>query len=113
MKNLRIIFAMMVMNLLFTTTSMANEFLADRHAARNIKCASCHGDVQSKKVPSMDKCLKCHGGSYEKLSTKTKESHPNPHYTHIGDKECSACHKGHQEAQFFCNDCHNFELKMP
>lgn len=85
-------------------------FLAERHGD---KCGQCHEERVPSKAPKMAKCLKCHEGSYEALAKSTADTHPNPHYTHIGDKECAACHKGHEESELFCNDCHNFKLKMP
>ncbi|KFZ36998.1 hypothetical protein HR45_13210 [Shewanella mangrovi] len=113
MKNALTVFALLAMNFVFTSSSMADEHLADRHRKLQVKCASCHGETKPFTAPKMDKCLSCHGGSYEKLASKTAHTHPNPHFTHIGDKECSSCHKGHKESQLFCNDCHAFDVKVP
>jgi hypothetical protein len=97
----------------FGTSAMAADYLADRHAQLGLKCAQCHGEKGPSKPPTMDPCLKCHGGSYEEVAKTTAEKHPNPHYTHQGDKECAVCHKGHKASEFFCNECHKFKVQVP
>lgn len=59
-------------------------FLADRHVAKGVKCESCHnpGAPSSKNVTPQN-CLKCHGGSYEKLAEQTAGGDINYHNTHL------------------------------
>ena len=96
-----------------TTSAVAADYLADRHLQRGLTCAQCHGEAAPSKAPSMDHCLNCHGGSYEALARTTADKKPNPHYTHIGDKECAVCHKGHQASVLLCNNCHQFTMRVP
>ncbi len=97
----------------FATNVVAENNLADLHAQNGLECTQCHVEKVPSKAPKMDTCLKCHGGSYEELGKASADIKPNPHYTHVGDKECSVCHKGHKAPQFFCNDCHKFKVQMP
>jgi nitrate reductase cytochrome c-type subunit len=99
--------------LAFATSVVADNNLADRHARKGLKCAQCHVEKVPSEAPKMDRCLKCHGGSYEELGKSSAEKQPNPHYTHVGDRECAVCHKGHTAPEFFCNDCHRFKVQLP
>lgn len=87
-------------------------FLADRHAAMGLKCASCHEETPPSKAVPTEKCLSCHGG-YDKLKELTKDKTPNPHYTHLLDQPCGECHKGHAQSVNMCNSCHQFDFKVP
>ncbi|MFU0842577.1 MAG: Cytochrom-c3-2 domain-containing protein [Burkholderia sp.] len=57
--------------------------------------------------PSQDQCTKCHGG-YEALAQKTAALSPNPHSSHMGNTQCTACHQWSGEPRLLCNDCHSF-----
>lgn len=47
--------------LLFGTAASAADFGADRHVARGLECASCHGpDMKNPETPDENTCLKCH-----------------------------------------------------
>ncbi len=97
----------------FATSAVADKNLADRHARKGLKCGECHVEKVPSRAPKMDACLKCHRGSYEELGKASSGKKPNPHYTHVGDKECTVCHKGHKPPEFFCNDCHKFKVQVP
>ena len=99
--------------LAFATSAVADDNLVDRHARKGVKCAQCHLEKVPSEAPNMETCLQCHGGSYEELGMASAEKKPNPHYTHVGDKECAVCHKGHKAPEFFCNDCHKFKVQVP
>ncbi len=86
--------------------------LAERHAARNIQCAACHQEMPPKPFVPQSKCLQCHG-SYSALAEKTTNLEINPHKSHMGKPECVKCHKGHKPGQLVCNECHQFEVKVP
>jgi hypothetical protein len=63
-------------------------------------------------APETAKCVMCHGGSYEQLAANTKVT-PNPHGSHMGQLDCTACHNWNGKSNVMCNDCHNFEnLKL-
>ena len=67
--------------------------------------------MPSKAVPA-DKCLSCHG-DYAKLKELTKDAKPNPHYTHMLDQPCAECHKAHKPSVNMCQECHQFDFKVP
>ena len=50
---------------------------------------------------------------YEQLAKQTAKVEPNPHYSHLGDVNCTDCHKGHKKSELMCNSCHQFDLKVP
>lgn len=86
------------------------KFLADQHAAMGLNCASCHPTMQVSdgEAEINAKCNSCHGG-LEALAAKTeKEGQPNPHKSHLGDIQCTACHSGHQQSVSYCTNCHDF-----
>lgn len=96
----------------FSTASIAGDFTADFHLAHGQKCETCHktapkaGAKVKKQV-----CQGCH--SYEQLAKQTAKVEPNPHYSHLGDVNCTDCHKGHKKSELMCNSCHQFDLKVP
>ena len=81
------------------------------HDKMGVACVKCHGDKMPSK-PTQTACLACHG-SYAELAKRTATLKPNPHDSHMGDLECTVCHKAHKQSKVYCNDCHTFEnLKM-
>ena len=63
-----------------------------------------------------DSCLGCHD-SYEnlaKLTVNEECAEKNPHKSHLGEVDCTVCHKGHAPSQAYCLQCHcNFVIPMP
>ena len=54
-----------------------------------------------------DKCLSCHGGSYEELAKQTAQlGEYNPHQSPHGNLNCNECHKGHAAQVDTCGQCH-------
>ena len=89
--------------------------LADRHVKAGVKCESCHGSDQAAKGPRTVKketCLACHGGTYAKLAEKTDSLEVNPHDSHLGEIECTKCHRGHQKPVLECARCHDFSKEL-
>jgi fumarate reductase flavoprotein subunit len=89
-------------------------FTADRHRARGLECASCHGGGEKKPVGGAQ-CLTCHE-SIEEVAKKTADIEPNPHDNHetVGGLDCTDCHKGHKQDVVLCRQCHTamkFERK--
>lgn len=82
------------------------QYLADRHVARGVQCAACHGQDAPKAALPEDKdrhepCVACHG-FYDKVAQRTVPKNPeemNPHSQHDGNLPCTTCHKGHQAAR--------------
>lgn len=56
-------------------------------------------------------CKQCHG-DYDKLAKMTANLDPNPHHSHLGDVNCTDCHKPDlAKPQIVCNDCHKFTIR--
>jgi len=79
-------------------------WLADKHVASGLTCASCHGNDRPSDV-ALDTCLSCHV-SYQELARKTASRPRNPHDSHYPGLECTTCHHGHQKEENFCAGCH-------
>lgn len=95
------------------TNPRGGEQRAAKHMERGLECATCHGNDEPKRRPTMPKCLECHE-SYEALAEKTKGKEPNPHKSHLGKPRCTECHKEHGESVLVCNGCHAFNVsKIP
>ena len=88
------------------------KFLADRHQAKGVGCASCHKENPPKTAAPMTVCLGCHG-SYAKVAEKTANASPNPHASHMGELPCENCHHAHKASASQCNTCHEFNMKTP
>lgn len=91
------------------------ENLAKLHAGK-AKCADCHGSGKKILVDDAEngvnaKCVGCHGT----LADLGKNSHKevNPHKSHLGTINCTACHHGHTASWAYCLSCHPFEMKIP
>jgi hypothetical protein len=88
-------------------------FLADRHQAKGMNCATCHKESPPKAAVPSDTCMKCHGNA-EKLAEKTSAVKPaNPHDSHLGEVACDQCHRGHKAPVNACAQCHTFGFKVP
>ena len=83
------------------------KFLADRHQAKGMTCASCHKESPPKAAVPMAVCLGCHG-PYGKVAEKTIAVSPNPHASHMGELPCENCHHAHKTSENQCNACHDF-----
>jgi fumarate reductase flavoprotein subunit len=88
------------------------EYLADRHAARDIDCEDCHQESPPSKPVKSAQCESCHGNN-DAVAKLTKASRHNPHFTHLGDVACLECHQAHQPSRLVCDDCHKFAMKVP
>lgn len=87
--------------------------LADRHVTRGAKCESCHPSAPPKASDVTDaQCFVCHG-DYAKVAARTEKKDINPHESHQGEVPCMRCHSGHKQSRMFCNDCHEFNVKVP
>lgn len=84
-------------------------YLAGVHTKKGLDCAACHTtNVISDSETEINKqCAICHG-SLEQMGTKTSSQTPNPHKSHIGQMQCTACHSGHVPGVAYCTNCHDF-----
>lgn len=108
------ILAALVAALFAVSSAYAAENLADRHAKLGFKCETCHAGQATPSEPPMEACTGCH--QIEVLVEKTKNVKPtNPHVSpHYGNTlECVNCHMMHGESTNFCDQCHQFNFKMP
>ena len=105
--------------------------LASLHAKENLGCLDCHeadlatqaseaqhqitgtydmDDLQLGATYYVDneKCLSCHGGSWEALAEQTSSlGDYNPHDSIHGTAPyCGECHKGHKAQVDTCGECH-------
>lgn len=90
----------------------AEKFCAERHAAKGIACAQCHGENNEITTPDINQCTKCHEPAA--LAERTKNVKPqNPHSSpHYGNTlECTLCHVQHAAPENYCNQCHSFDFK--
>jgi len=75
-------------------------------------CQTCHADgsqvtVSDSETHENEQCVNCHGGYAEMANPALKF---DPHTSHLGDINCTTCHKGHDAPQFYCNNCHSFNI---
>jgi len=103
------------------------DFLADMHMGKGIECSSCHGSkivVDDNETIVNKNCIECHGSldkmaltqkavEEDQLSGKNEEEGINPHKSHLGKINCTACHHGHTTSWTYCLGCHSFNLKIP
>ncbi len=88
------------------------------HGKANVGCAACHGTAMAGKGARVEsaRCMACHG-FYECLAdTTAPKDFPerNPHSSHLGQPECTLCHKGHTVSRSACADCHvGFTTRIP
>lgn len=90
------------------------DYLAGAHTKMGLACSSCHH--QAKTDDSEYKinatCTGCHG-ELSAIAQKNK-GHINPHKSHLGKINCTACHAGHEASVAYCSNCHSFsEMKIP
>ncbi|MBU5611795.1 flavocytochrome c [Geomonas azotofigens] len=121
MKRKTIVPALLLSAALFIAASAAwaedsnkSSFLSGVHKKNQVTCADCHGKslvVDDSETALNKNCKGCHGG-FAELAAKTKE-HINPHKSHLGETNCTACHKGHAASKAYCNYCHSFAMKIP
>ncbi|WP_129125037.1 flavocytochrome c [Geomonas oryzae] len=121
MRNKKIVLALMMSAALLVGASLGwgadsskSAFLSGIHKKNNVTCADCHGKsiaVDDNETALNKNCKGCHGG-FADLAAKTKE-HINPHRSHLGETNCTACHKGHVASKAYCNYCHSFAMKIP
>jgi hypothetical protein len=93
-------------------------YLDAAHGKADVGCAGCHVARIAGKGARVEsgRCMACHG-FYECLADKTAPKdfpERNPHSSHLGQPECTLCHKGHAVSRPACLDCHRgFSMKIP
>ncbi|WP_372930847.1 cytochrome c3 family protein [Shewanella putrefaciens] len=81
------------------------------HKEADLSCNSCHVSKPFESVP-MEQCLACHELPQKKEDYHgAPDKHDSPHY---GTKlECENCHAEHEASENYCNNCHEFDFKVP
>ena len=96
-----------------TAVPEGSNHLADKHEAKGLSCAACHGTDSPEKGVKKEECLSCHG-SYGALSEKSQihAYMTAPHFP--GGDDCGHCHQAHAKSVLLCNKCHEeINLKVP
>ncbi len=87
--------------------------LAERHAGYKLDCMACHStQPKAGDMVTNDQCMKCHGPKKTLEEKFASQKEQNPHKNHLGDVDCTLCHKGHAQSQSYCLECHQ-DFKMP
>lgn len=103
-----------ILSLLFSSSALAgDDALLQAHVGKGLSCPACHQESPPGKKVKTPKCQQCHG-SYEALAERTAKMTPNnAHANHLGDLDCSECHKVHKKSAVACDECHQFKFSMP
>ncbi|MCD8554769.1 cytochrome c3 family protein [Seleniivibrio sp.] len=120
-KIISMIFVICIVPVIAFAAAQNNELLAQKHLKQGVACTDCHAIGEEKAPVKVDTCLSCHDG-YEGMAKKTEKkgdgtylSNLNPHKSHLGNVECTECHKGHEKAATTTCEkrCHTFGLVLP
>ncbi|MGX9461342.1 flavocytochrome c [Shewanella sp. A14] len=111
---LKYLVSVMAVMMLSSGTALAKSNDMGSFHADMGSCQSCHTDpikVSDSETHENAQCKSCHGDYAELANDKLQF---DPHASHLGDINCTSCHKGHEAPQFYCNECHSFDIKpMP
>ncbi len=91
-------------------------FMDALHGKANVTCSSCHGSASPKLEDTLDnaRCLSCHGPMDRLAARSAPGDFPerNPHKSHLGEINCTVCHKAHAASETYCLQCHpKFQIK--
>ena len=86
------------------------DHLAGQHGKLGLDCTSCHptAKVSDGEAEINANCTKCHGDLTAVAAKTEKAGEPNPHKSHLGTIQCTACHSGHEASVAYCTNCHDF-----
>jgi fumarate reductase flavoprotein subunit len=97
-----------------TKTAADPRYAGGSHLKKLLECSACHGKTvisDDSETRLNQKCVGCHG-SLADIAAK-KKGHINPHQSHLGEINCTACHSGHEPSRVYCLNCHSFDIKIP
>jgi hypothetical protein len=87
------------------------------HGKANIVCSGCHGKTLPAEGAEVENgpCLACHGPMDRLAAASAPKDFPdrNPHRSHLGEINCTVCHKGHAESTIYCFNCHKIFKMNP
>lgn len=108
---------MLLITAFLTILCISIAFAADekpvlgKHGVEQIPCEDCHGTPTPDKRAPASACTGCHG-EYDEIAKLTEAQDPNPHKSHQGELRCTMCHKVHQPSVVYCNECHDYGMKI-
>ena len=92
------------------------QFMAGDHMQKfGITCTQCHGDtglLDDAESTVNAYCISCHGDLGNVSKEYTKDLEIDPHSSHLGVINCTACRGGHEPSSMYCNNCHSFDNKI-
>ena len=97
---------------------------------KGVTCEACQGTATPTQIAPYENCLKCHAnskGTYkgknldsaghgvEKVYSESgRQRKAAMHDSHSGDIRCTVCHTAHKQPEkLYCNNCHQFDVKVP
>lgn len=102
---------LVILTALFCVNISVAKSMKPHHKNAGLKCGSCHINKPFSATP-MDQCLTCHTLPEKKQDYHgAPDNHDSPHYGPT--LECENCHLEHETSVNFCNDCHEFDFKVP
>jgi len=107
----------------------ASDYGAAAHAAEDVACLDCHEPTVQQQMDELvmyvqgdfavpleerefgvEFCFDCHEANehtgYEEVIQRTAGLEINPHDSHLGEMDCSTCHKMHKPSEDYCAQCH-------
>lgn len=100
----------LALGIVLQTAPAAGQQLRGAHQAAGLACAACHKDGTVAR-PDAAACRECHG-DHAAVAKLTAAANPNPHASHEGELRCTLCHRVHQPSSLYCNQCHQFDLRL-
>lgn len=105
----------------------SGSLLAAKHKTQGVECLDCHQKSYLEKAKEgmnyitgnystplkqinfpAELCLKCHEQDFDKVKLATNFEQSNPHDSHLGQIDCTLCHKAHRQSEVYCAQCHDF-----
>jgi hypothetical protein len=100
------------------TSWATSSYLDGLHARKDLTCSSCHGKGLAERgdLVENERCLTCHGPFEKLVQRSAPKDFPdrNPHFSHLGEIDCTVCHMGHSASSVYCLGCHpRWTMKIP
>ncbi|MGE5789009.1 MAG: flavocytochrome c [Myxococcales bacterium] len=89
-------------------------YLAGHHVSNQVACSSCHSGgftLDDNESVQNAACTNCHG-SLTDLAARGSQA-INAHDSHLGQINCTTCHRAHTASQPYCSNCHLFNMSIP
>lgn len=111
MMNTNSLTILLLVALTFSSQACAVNKIKPHHKDAGLKCNSCHTSKPFEAVEA-EQCLTCHELPKQKTDYHgAPDKHDSPHYG--TSLECENCHAEHEASENYCNNCHEFDFKVP